>query len=64
MSSAGIRCDNGVIHVLDRVIMPELRDLATVAEEAGTFKNPGCSRQGSRIARSPDRRFRVDAIRT
>lgn len=38
VSSAGLRCDNGVIHVLDSVILPELRDLATVAKSAGKIK--------------------------
>ncbi len=38
VSSTGLRCDNGVIHVVDNVILPELRDLATVAESTGTFK--------------------------
>jgi uncharacterized surface protein with fasciclin (FAS1) repeats len=37
VTSAGIRCENGVIHVVDRVIMPEMRDLATVAAQAKTF---------------------------
>ncbi len=36
--TAELRCDNGVIHVVDRVILPELRDLATIAVEAGTFQ--------------------------
>jgi transforming growth factor-beta-induced protein len=38
ISTAGLRCDNGVIHVVDSVILPELRDLATIADSAGTFK--------------------------
>ena len=38
VASAELRCDNGVIHVVDRVILPELRDLAAVATETGTFK--------------------------
>jgi transforming growth factor-beta-induced protein len=37
IDTAGLRCDNGVIHVVDRVLLPELRDLATVAVEAKTF---------------------------
>ena len=36
--SADLRCENGVIHVVDRVLLPELRDLATIAVEAGTFQ--------------------------
>jgi uncharacterized surface protein with fasciclin (FAS1) repeats len=34
---AALRCANGVIHVVDRVIRPESRDLATVAVKAKTF---------------------------
>ncbi|MCA9283428.1 MAG: fasciclin domain-containing protein, partial [Phycisphaerales bacterium] len=30
-------CTNGVIHVIDSVIMPETRDILTVASEAGSF---------------------------
>ena len=37
VASAGLRCENGVIHVVDAVILPELRDLVTVAVEAKTF---------------------------
>lgn len=33
-----LRCDNGVIHVVDRVILTELRDLATIATEAESFE--------------------------
>ncbi len=32
-----IRCSNGVIHVIDAVIMPVSDDLATVATKAGSF---------------------------
>ena len=32
-----IACTNGVIHVIDSVIMPETRDILTVASEAGSF---------------------------
>lgn len=32
-----IKCDNGVIHVIDAVIMPESRNLPTVATEAKKF---------------------------
>ena len=38
VTSAGLQCENGIIHVVDRVILPESRDLATVAVEAKTFK--------------------------
>ncbi|MCA8924696.1 MAG: CIA30 family protein [Planctomycetes bacterium] len=37
VAAAELRCRNGVIHVVDRVLLPELRDLATVAVEAKTF---------------------------
>jgi len=37
VANADLRCRNGVIHVVDAVILPELRDLATVAVEAQTF---------------------------
>jgi transforming growth factor-beta-induced protein len=33
-----IACSNGVIHVIDSVILPADGNLATVAEKAGTFK--------------------------
>ena len=39
--TAELRCENGVIHVVDRVILPELRDLATIAVEAGTDRRLG-----------------------
>ncbi len=32
-----IKCSNGVIHVIDSVILPETRDILTVASEAGSF---------------------------
>ncbi|MBM4014270.1 MAG: fasciclin domain-containing protein [Planctomycetes bacterium] len=36
--AADIDCSNGVIHVLDRVILPSTKDLVATATEAGTFK--------------------------
>lgn len=33
-----VNCSNGVIHVIDAVILPASEDLVTVAEKAGTFK--------------------------
>ena len=33
-----INCSNGVIHVIDAVILPASEDLVKVAEKAGTFK--------------------------
>lgn len=33
-----IQCSNGVIHVIDNVILPSSDNLATVAEKAGSFK--------------------------
>jgi uncharacterized surface protein with fasciclin (FAS1) repeats len=38
IATAELRCENGIIHVVDRVLLPELRDLATIAVEAGTFE--------------------------
>lgn len=35
---ADIQCSNGVIHVIDRVLIPESRTIAAVASEAGSFK--------------------------
>ena len=32
-----IKCSNGVIHVIDEVIMPETRSIAEVAKDAGSF---------------------------
>ena len=39
VATAEVRCANGVIHVVDQVILPELRDLATVAVETGSFQS-------------------------
>ena len=38
--NAGIRCSNGIIHVIDSVILPPepSNDIASVAKEAGSFK--------------------------
>jgi transforming growth factor-beta-induced protein len=33
-----IRCSNGVIHVIDNVLLPSLDKIPAVAEKAGTFK--------------------------
>ena len=33
-----IQCSNGVIHVIDSVMMPTLNDIVTTAVEAGSFK--------------------------
>lgn len=33
-----LRCDNGVIHVVDRVLLPELRDLTAVAADSGDLE--------------------------
>jgi transforming growth factor-beta-induced protein len=38
VSSADLACSNGVIHVIDRVLLPELGSLAAVAHRAGTFR--------------------------
>jgi transforming growth factor-beta-induced protein len=35
---ADIVCTNGVIHVIDTVVLPETRDVTAVAEAAGSFK--------------------------
>ncbi|MHC4939380.1 MAG: fasciclin domain-containing protein [Planctomycetota bacterium] len=35
---ADIRCGNGIIHVIDKVILPESRDITQVAAGANTFK--------------------------
>jgi uncharacterized surface protein with fasciclin (FAS1) repeats len=35
---ADIACSNGVIHVIDRVILPESRDIPGVASAAGSFQ--------------------------
>ena len=34
---ADIICDNGIIHVIDKVILPEDKTIAAIAEGAGTF---------------------------
>lgn len=36
--ATNIRCDNGVIHVIDQVLLPTEKELSTIAEEAGNFK--------------------------
>jgi uncharacterized surface protein with fasciclin (FAS1) repeats len=33
-----IQCSNGIIHVIDRVILPSSDDIVAIAKEAGTFK--------------------------
>jgi transforming growth factor-beta-induced protein len=52
VSQAGLRCDNGVIHVVDSVILPELRDLATIADSAGTFKTLVAAAQAAGLLES------------
>lgn len=36
--SADVDCSNGVIHVIDRVILPSTKNLVATADGAGTFK--------------------------
>ena len=36
--AADIECDNGVIHIIDQVIMPESSTIPEVAQAAGSFK--------------------------
>lgn len=38
VTAVDIQCSNGVIHVIDSVILPASDDLATTASKAGTFK--------------------------
>ncbi|MFT7617599.1 MAG: transforming growth factor-beta-induced protein [Planctomycetota bacterium] len=38
ITATDIMCTNGVIHVIDSVIMPSQKDLVTTAVEAGSFK--------------------------
>lgn len=38
VTSADLACTNGMIHVVDRVMMPELDSLAEVATKAGAFQ--------------------------
>ena len=37
VTKTDINCSNGVIHVIDRVVMPESRNIVQVATKAGTF---------------------------
>jgi len=38
VAKADIRCANGVIHVIDTVVLPEERDVVAVAKAAGSFQ--------------------------
>ena len=38
VSTADIRCANGIIHVIDAVILPSSKDIVATAVEAGKFK--------------------------
>ncbi len=38
ITATDIKCSNGVIHVIDTVILPETKNIAEVAVEAGSFK--------------------------
>ncbi|MCK6459107.1 MAG: fasciclin domain-containing protein [Planctomycetes bacterium] len=38
VAKADIACSNGVIHVIDSVVLPEGRDVTAVAEAAGSFR--------------------------
>ncbi|NOT29684.1 MAG: fasciclin domain-containing protein [Planctomycetes bacterium] len=38
VTKADIRCSNGIIHVLDTVILPSTKDIVATAVEAGKFK--------------------------
>ena len=38
VTAADIRCSNGIIHVIDRVLLPSGDNLAEVATKAGTFQ--------------------------
>lgn len=38
VTATDIKCSNGVIHVIDSVIMPETKDVVGVAVQAGQFK--------------------------
>ncbi|MCG8650699.1 MAG: fasciclin domain-containing protein [Pirellulales bacterium] len=37
VTATDIKCDNGVIHIIDSVIMPADKNLVEVAQQAGTF---------------------------
>jgi len=47
---ADIACSNGVIHVIDRVILPEGRNCVEIASEAGTFKTLLAAAQAAGLA--------------
>jgi len=47
---ADIRCSNGVIHVIDTVILPEEKNLVQVADTAGTFKTLLAAAQAAGVA--------------
>ena len=36
--ATNIRCDNGIIHVIDEVLIPTGKDIPTIATESGNFK--------------------------
>lgn len=38
VTSADIRCSNGIIHVIDAVVLPSTKDIVATAVEAGKFK--------------------------
>lgn len=42
-----IRCANGIIHVIDAVILPSTKDLVTTAVEAGKFKTLAAALQAA-----------------
>jgi uncharacterized surface protein with fasciclin (FAS1) repeats len=48
--SADVEASNGVIHVIDRVLLPEEKDIVGVADEAGDFKTLLAAAQAAGLA--------------
>jgi uncharacterized surface protein with fasciclin (FAS1) repeats len=47
VTATDIRCSNGVIHVIDAVILPSSKDLVATAVEAGSFKTLAAALQAA-----------------
>jgi uncharacterized surface protein with fasciclin (FAS1) repeats len=50
VSRTDIRCSNGVIHVIDAVILPSSKDIVATAVEAGKFKTLAAALQAAGLA--------------